>query len=70
MQFNLLESGFITVLKSDGTFDRIGIRVALNEAGRIRNSPGPEEQTQHGATDQFTAGRFAKLRERAASGME
>lgn len=36
MTFNLLEDGFIPVLRCDGRFDRVGIRRALEDAGRIR----------------------------------
>lgn len=36
MQFNLLEDGFIPVLRMNGRFERVGIHVALTEAGGIR----------------------------------
>ena len=36
MPFNLLDSEWIPVLRRDGRADRVGIRTAFTDAGRIR----------------------------------
>ncbi|MBN1511828.1 MAG: type I-E CRISPR-associated protein Cse1/CasA [Phycisphaerae bacterium] len=36
MHFNLLDEKWIPILRTNGTFDRVGIRKALTEAGSIR----------------------------------
>ena len=36
MSFSLLEEGFIPVMWADGRAERVSIRAALTEAGRIR----------------------------------
>jgi len=48
MSFNLLVEPWIPVLYDDGRFDRLGIREALTDAGRIRQFAA---STPGGVTD-------------------
>lgn len=36
MNFNLIDERWIPVLLADGRYERVGIRTALSQAGRIR----------------------------------